>query len=190
MLSLLSITRFIKYPDLLSAPVVITTTPAPVSLFSRSAGKIAMLKQDNQSCQQGEVVAYIQFNASMNAILDIEQKLTDNHLDIKTTGSLGDLQPDFSFLINAQTALIIFNETKAFDKQIEQLNQQLVKYKKFNKSLVGQQCLSVQESQLALKKFETDSLLLTQKVIATLDFNQAKSGCSNNKHQKILRQPY
>lgn len=175
LLALLSITWFIKYPDLLSAPVVITTTPAPVNLVSRAAGKITLLKQDNQLCQPGEVVAYIQSNTEITAVLDLEEKLINNNLDIKTVGTLGDLQPHFSSLINAQTALIIFNETKAFDKQIEQLSKQLGTYKKLNKSLAGQQYLSVQESQLALKKFKTDSLLFTQKVIAVLDFNQAKT---------------
>ncbi|MBK7652693.1 MAG: hypothetical protein IPJ20_20780 [Flammeovirgaceae bacterium] len=89
LLALLSITWFIKYPDLLSAPVVITTTPAPVNLVSRTAGKITLLKQDNQFCQQGEVVALIQSNAEITAVLDLEEKLINNNLDIKNSRSIG-----------------------------------------------------------------------------------------------------
>jgi len=146
MLALLSITWFIKYPDLLKGTVVITTTPAPVNLVSRAAGKITLLKQDNQSCQAGEVFAYIQSNASIDAVLDIEQKLTNIHLDIKTTGSLGDLQPHFSLLINSQKEVSIFYETKSYEKQIAQLQRQLGTYKKLNTALAGQQKLLKQET--------------------------------------------
>ena len=175
MLALLSITWFIKYPDLLKGTVVITTTPAPVNLVSRAAGKITLLKQDNQSCQAGEVFAYIQSNASIDAVLDIEQKLTNIHLDIKTTGSLGDLQPHFSLLINSQKEVSIFYETKSYEKQIAQLQRQLGTYKKLNTALAGQQKLLKQETTLALQKFKTDSLLYSQKVIATLDFINAQT---------------
>jgi len=175
LLALLSITWFIKYPDLLSAPVVITTTPAPVNLVSRIAGKITLLKQENQSCEPGEVVAYIQSNASMDAILDLEQKLTFNKLELETTGSLGDLQPYFSAYINSQKARSIFYETKSHEKQIAQLQRQLATYKKLNSTLNGQQKLLRQETALAFQKFKTDSLLYSQKVIATVDYNTAQA---------------
>jgi hypothetical protein len=175
LLALLSITWFIKYPDLLSAPVVITTTPAPVNLVSRTAGKITLLKQDNQLCQPGEVVAFIQSNAEMTAVLDLEQKLVHNKLELETTGSLGDLQPYFSAYINSQKARSIFYETKSYEKQIAQLQRQLATYKKLSATLTGQQKLLKQETALALQKFKTDSLLYSQKVIASIDFNAAQT---------------
>ncbi|MBX2915859.1 MAG: hypothetical protein KF856_11380 [Cyclobacteriaceae bacterium] len=50
MLALLGVTWFIKYPDLLTATVVITTTPAPVNLVARTGGRIQLLKQVQVSC--------------------------------------------------------------------------------------------------------------------------------------------
>ena len=173
--SLLGVTWFIKYPDLLTASVVITTSPAPVNLVSRAGGKITLLKQDNQPCQKDEVLAFIQSNAEVPVVLDLEQRLLNKEEDLKATGSLGDLQPYFSSLINAQTAVSIFNKTEAFDKQIEQLNRQQLTHKKLNRSLAWQQALSKQESRLALQKFRTDSLLFSQHVISAVDFNQAKT---------------
>lgn len=175
LLALLSITWFIKYPDLLTAPIVITTTPAPVNLVSRTAGRITLLIQDNQLCQPDEVVAYIQSNADMAAVLDLEQKLTSIKLELETTGSLGDLQPYFSAYINSQKARSIFYETKSYEKQIAQLQRQLVTCKKLNKTIAGQQKLLKQETALALQKFKTDSLLFSQKVIASIDFNAAQT---------------
>lgn len=174
MITLLSTTWFIKYPDLLTAKVVITTTPAPVNLVSRINGKITLLKQDNEPCQKNEVIALIQSSAEMSAVLNLEKNL-ESAGDMKTSGSLGDLQIFYSSWINSQTAIILFHQTAAYDKQIGQLNKQLNTYQKLNKSLIGQQRISKQELDLALQKFNTDSILYVQKVTAALDFNQAKT---------------
>lgn len=157
MLTLFSITWFIKYPDLLTAQVVITTTPAPVNLVSRMNGKITLFKQDNQPCQKDEVIALIQSNAEMSAVLNLEKKL-ESAGDLKTSGSLGELQTFYSSWINSQAAITLFHQTAAYEKQIEQLNRQLNTYQKLNKSLGGQQRISKQELDLALQKFNTDSI--------------------------------
>jgi len=175
MLTLVSTTWFIKYPDLLVATVVITTTPAPVSLVSRSSGKITVLKQDNEVCQKGDVVAFIQSNADVGAVLDLEKKLTQNIAEINATGALGDLQLYYSALLNTQTAVTIFHQNGAFDKQIDQLDRQLITYQKLNRSLASQQHIASQELQLAMQKFKTDSILYEQKVTAAMDFNQSKT---------------
>ena len=41
---LLSISWFVKYPDVIKAKVVVTTDPAPINLVSRTTGKILLLK--------------------------------------------------------------------------------------------------------------------------------------------------
>lgn len=173
-LSLLSITWFIRYPDLMTANVVITTSPAPVNVVARTSGKITLLKQDNEPCQKGEILGFIQSNAEVDAVLQIEQQLLENEANLKAIGSLGDLQPYYSTLINAQASLTIFEETKAFDKQIEQLNRQILTYEKLNKSLNSQRALLKEELQLGYQKFKIDSILFIQKVIPLADFNLAK----------------
>lgn len=172
--SLLGVTWFIKYPDLLTAPVVITTTPAPVNLVARTSGRIQLLKQDQAPCQAGEIVGIIQSNANLQAVLELE-KQTLNDLPISLSGSVGELQPFLSPFTQAQVNIMIFTETASFDKQIEQLTKQLTTYKKLNKALLAQQQLAKQELQLALQKFKTDSILFEQKVTAALDFNTAKT---------------
>ncbi len=175
MVSLISTTWFIKYPDLLIAKVVITTNPAPVNLVSRTDGKITLLKKDNQSCHEGEIIAYIQSNADVETVLTLEQELLSKNHDLILVISLGDLQPYFSAWLKAQSAISLFHEIEAFDKQIEQLDRQLNTYKKLNKSLISQEHITKQELQLALEKFKTDSILYLQKVTAAMDYNQSKT---------------
>lgn len=174
MLALLGVTWFIKYPDLLTAPVVITTSPAPVNLVTRTAGRIKLIKPDNATCQPGEVIAVIQSNADINAVLELERQVK-NEIPINLTSSVGELQSSLSAFMQAQTNLRVFTEAEAFEKQIEQLNRQLYAYQKLNRTLDTQQKLAKQELKLAFQKFKTDSILFEQKVTTALDFNAAKS---------------
>jgi hypothetical protein len=174
MLALLGVTWFIKYPDLLTAPVVITTTPAPINLVTSTGGRIKLLKPDNTACKPGEVIAVIQSNADMNSVLELERQVKAD-IPINLTNSVGELQPYLSAFTQAQISLLVFTETAAFDKQIEQLNRQLITYQKLNRSLAAQQKLAQQELKLALQKFKTDSILFVQQVTAALDFNAAKA---------------
>jgi len=140
MLALLGVTWFIKYPDLLTAPIVITTSPAPVNLVARTSGRIHLLKPDQAPCQAGEIIGVIQSNANLQAVLELEKQVT-NGLSISLSGSVGELQLYLSALTQAQVNYSVFTETAAFDKQIEQLSKQLATYKKLNKALLSQQQL-------------------------------------------------
>src|SRR5688572_23792626 len=62
----LSISWFIKYPDVLRAEVMITTTPSPVNLVSRADGRLRLLKTDREFVRTGDVIALI------DGIVDLE----------------------------------------------------------------------------------------------------------------------
>lgn len=176
-LSVLLISWFIKYPDLITAKVVITSNPPPVTLMSRNAGVLHLLKKDYDNVQNGDILAYIQSNTSIDALLYVEERLKKNEdlLSLRLPGSLGDLQPHFASLISALTSLNLMNENKISERQIAQLRRQIITYQKLGGSLARQQKLSSQELKLAHEKFTTDSILFVQKVTAAIDFNQAKA---------------
>lgn len=162
--SLLLISWFIRYPDLLPAKVTITTTPPPLALVSRISGSLRLLKQDNESIQDGDLVAYIQSNASPTAVLSYEKLLMgDTSLPIQNLQTLGDLQAGYRDWINATIALRNLQNNRIYDIQIGQLGQQLGTYRKLKISLEKQQLLQQQELTLAGEKFKTDSILFNQK---------------------------
>jgi multidrug efflux pump subunit AcrA (membrane-fusion protein) len=175
--SLLFISWFIKYPDLITAKVVITTNPPPVSLVSRASGNLHLLKKENDKVKKGEVIAYLQSNASLDAVLFTEDQLKKGTdlLTVTLPGSLGDLQLHYATLISALTSLNALNENRIYDKQIGQLQKQIITYQKLGHSLAHQQKLFAQELKLNREKFITDSVLFVQKVTSVLDFNQARA---------------
>ena len=175
-LTLLLVSWFIRYPDLLSAKIIITTTPPPLTLVSRTSGNLKLLKKDNEVASTGEVVAYMQANALPAAVLSYEKLLMDDdNLPPASLESLGDLQLGYRDWVNATIALQNFHSNKTYDVQINQLNRQVNTYEKLGTSLEKQQKLQVQELALAKEKFKTDSVLYYQKVTSAIDFNSAQT---------------
>ena len=173
---------FIKYPDILVADVVITTDPAPVTLVSRGPGKITLLKQDKEKCTQGDLIGYIQSNASVTDVLRLEDWLKKDEIPDDEL-VLGDLQPAYSAYAQAFSNLRLFQTTNMYGLQIKQLEKQLATFEKLGRALSRQEQLALQELLLARQKFDTDSVLFVQKVTSALDYNQAKTSWLQQQRQ-------
>lgn len=181
---LLGISWFVKYPDVIKAKVIVTTNPAPVNLVSRSAGKILLLKKDNEAIVKNEVIALIQNNASINDIEYLHGCLNNYEKELNKAKlfaslhknlSVGELQTYLGSSIKSLQDLLSFHEYKLQEKQIENTRKQIASYKNLNANLQKQLHLMRQEGLLSHHQFKTDSLLLAQQVIAPLDFNKTKS---------------
>ena len=182
-LALLAISWFIRYPDVIKASVVVTTDPAPINLVSRSAGKILLLKRQNESIDKDEVLAVLQTNANHIDVLRLEKTLADNevgtdyqnlYLYLKQSTQVGELQAFLNNAIRSLQELTVFQKNDLHLKQINHLQKQIASYKRLNLNLNNQLLLMQQETALSHEQFKTDSLLLSQKVIAQLDFNKSK----------------
>jgi hypothetical protein len=167
---------FIEYPDVIVADVIITTTPAPVMLVSRSTGKIQLIKKENEPVNAGDLVAYIQSGANVEDILAAEKISETGDLpQSERSFKLGDLQPALTAFTTSEHEWSVFVKNKIEVRQVVQLKKQIGIYQKLN---VNQQAkLSLMETELALskEKFTTDSTLFAQKVISQMDYNQSKA---------------
>jgi multidrug efflux pump subunit AcrA (membrane-fusion protein) len=175
-ITLLFISWFIRYPDLLPAKVVITTSPPPVALVARTTGTLALTQNGNEIVKGGDVVGYIQSNTQPEAVAQFETSLQDSvFAGIAASAMLGDLLPRHNDLLNAQLALTHFNANRVFESQREQLQKQLATYKKMGWSQTRQVKLAQQELTLSKEKYRTDSVLFHQQVTSRVDFNAAKT---------------
>lgn len=171
--SVLVLSSIIKYPDLLSAEVLITTSPNPLKLLSRLSGKIIVLKSDKETCAKGELIAYIESNAEPLAVLALEERIRNNDA-VTGTPEIGDLQSFLSAFKEAQSEGLIFSQNDALGKQIVSLESQLHVLQDLGSTLKEQHTLMLRELRLASEKFAIDSVLFAQKVNSTTDFNTAK----------------
>jgi HlyD family secretion protein len=177
LVSLLVISWFIRYPDVLQASVIITTDPAPHIFVSRQSSNITLLKTDNEPVAAGELVAYLKSNADPFAVLNLETALQQKQtlFTDATHANLGDLQNAYANAIKAEIALDNFLNNKSFDLQLEQLNIQLKTYSRLKAVLAKQQMLAGQELTLAHDRFKTDSILYIKEVLTPLDYTNAKA---------------
>ncbi len=180
---LLAVSWFIRYPDVIKASVVVTTNPAPINLVSRSTGKILLLKSQNENIGKDEVLAVLQTNANYLDILELEKVLSgidanafykNLYSELKQPLQAGELQSFLNSAIRSLQELTAFQQNDLHVKQIAHLQKQITSYKNLNQNLHKQLGLMQQETVLSHEQFKTDSLLLSQKVIAQLDFNKSK----------------
>lgn len=176
MVGVLLVSWFIRYPDLLVAQVTLTTTPPPVTVVTRVSGTLVISAADSSMVSAGQVIGYIRSTGNPEEVLQLERDLLNASSELTgSRGSLGELQASFSEHLSAVQSLDRFNKNKAYPKQIEQMERQLTTNEKLRRFLVKQGKLVQEELKLSRERFQTDSILYAQRVIATLDFNQAKS---------------
>jgi multidrug efflux pump subunit AcrA (membrane-fusion protein) len=168
---IIGVTWFIYYPDIVTAPVTITTYNYPVPLVAKSGGKIEKLIVDNgDRISLNQPVAIIESTARyedvelLAAFLDTlgngpcwQQKVMK--YDPPANLSLGDIQSSYSHFA------ILFLQLKEYIRQayliskLILLKAQIVKQEEYIEELQNQEKLSEVELDLVRRSFERDSLL-------------------------------
>ncbi len=181
---LLLLCWFIKYPDIINATVVVTTSPPPLTLPSRTSGNITLLKKENSKVQTGDLIAYIKSNANPFDVLALKKAVQEKSPELYKSPSwnLGEIQPYFTDFLNATNELHRFQQIDIHSKQIKQLLQQENAYKKLSSTLSAQFSITQEELALAHEKFKRDSLLFRQQVNSAQDYNAAQALYLQQKH--------
>src|SRR5699024_3510499 len=66
----------VRYPDVVTGSVVITTTVSPIKLVAKKAGKLQLRIPESQTVvEEGDIVAYIQNTTSIDDLLKISRLL-------------------------------------------------------------------------------------------------------------------
>jgi len=175
----MTISWFVKYPDVLKAEAIITTTPVPVNLVARVAGRLKLLKGDKETVKEGDVIAFIDGNISLNDLQNLESILGVDLTEIEPASleklNVGEIQNSLSQLGTALQDWRVFRISASFHNQIVQLERQKETVLRIGLNQTAQLKLLKKEHSLSKEKFLTDSLLYLQKVIARLDFNNSQT---------------
>jgi multidrug resistance efflux pump len=175
----LTISWFVKYPDVLKAEVVITTTPVPANLVARVDGRLKLLKSDKEIVKAGDVVAFIDGNVNLNDLQSLESILGSDFIGIDPTSlqkfNVGEIQSSLSQLGAVLQDWQVFHNNASYQNQVLQLQKQKETTLRIGFNQTAQYKLLKRELSLSKEKFLTDSLLYSQKVIARLDFNSSQA---------------
>lgn len=165
---------FIKYPDVVSAPVTVTTENLPAGVMAMTTGKIdTLFVSEKQIVKQGELLAVVHNAALWDDVLLVKERMDsiadDNSLQ------LGDIQSVYSTYIKAREDYAYFCKADYHNRKIAVIRKQIATQKDILNKTIKQQQLSQKQLSVAQQQFAMDSTLFAKKMLSLADFHTARS---------------
>ncbi len=185
------ISWFIKYPDIAEGQVVLTTKTPPANLISQSNGYIEEIYLANESeVQIGEIVASIKNpirKSSLDTVLDLLKERNKATLisQLQQIKRVGELQFEINNLINNLIESENLEEAEFYDKDIENIADQISHNERLEGITKQEMNLLKLELNNAKIKYEADSSLFADSIISKIEFYKNQSEYFNKKQQLI-----
>jgi HlyD family secretion protein len=182
---------FIKYPDIVSSAIEVSTKNLPANLVAKTSGKIdTLFVGENDAVEEGQYVAVIENPANFNDVVQLSNYISqyksyfndfqDSFAFVAPLRglSLGELQSHYYQFVKALQDYQYFVESDFHTKKINTLNKQLLIQKKVANS-VESQCKITRNQLLSQRKlFSIDSNLFAKKVISMVEYEAASNSLS------------
>jgi HlyD family secretion protein len=174
-----------KYPDIIGAPIVITTNNPPSPVVARSSGRItAFYVTDKQAVTSGQYLAILENTSDIESIFILKKlilradslgyKASISETNTLTILNLGELQ---SYYLNWTTAVSNYKryiEMSFNAKKIRALQEQIALTNSYFEKLKSQTNLQAQNLRIATIQYRRDSLLCIQKVLPSAEFEKSE----------------
>lgn len=189
LLALTACTWFIKYPDIIQANAILTSSNAPKEIISRQSGKLtALFVKNNQQVKQGEIVGWLESNADTKEVIELAESL-DSSIQLlkqsdakalaklfnKQFSGLGELQASYQTFIASLLQFDDYLVNGFYFRRKNMLLNDIVALQNMHRIASAQRKLTVEDNALAQKTFEMNKKLFEQKVISAEEYRQAQS---------------
>ena len=171
-LAILGVTWFINYPDIVTAPVTITTYNSPAPLVAKSGGKIERLLVDNgEDVTTDQSVAIIENTAVYEDLLTLVaflDTLDNNNPDWRNKVakyfppenlSIGEIQTSYSRFVTYFFQFREYLKQSYILSKLKLLKQQIRNQQEYTAELLTQERLSEEDLKLVFRSYERDSVL-------------------------------
>lgn len=186
---------FISYPEVIESSAVLTSDNAPKEIVPKQSGKLVNLfVYNSQQVRNGEILAWIETNASTQEVIDLSGKLSkaitqSQNPDSLRAGklfttkyeNLGELQVPYQTLLTAWQQYSDYLVNGFFQKKLQILNADISVLGNIRQKMDTQRTLTAKQTELAGMTFEMYEKLYSQKVISTEEFRQAQAILLNNR---------
>ena len=178
------VSYIVKYPDIIHAPVQITTNVPPVPVVSRSTGYLSkLLVKEGDTVKQGDLLVVMQNSANYEDVFRLEKQLKslDSLNDIvlrmyepDANLILGDLQLNYSTFVQILKEFQFKQESNYTKQSTTQIEQQIKSTNK-QKQLEFEKLSSVQSNlELAKQQFARKQILYSEKAISRDQLEEGK----------------
>ncbi|MDR2358257.1 MAG: HlyD family efflux transporter periplasmic adaptor subunit [Prevotellaceae bacterium] len=175
---------FFKYPEIISAPVVVTTENLPVNIMAKTTGRIdTLLVKEKQDVRKDQLLAVVENPASMSDVFAL-MNLLDNFQPANDSLhqhnwpanlQLGTVQNTYSSFLKACEDYRYFLQTDYHRRKLKVIEKQIAVQQ--NMLAQSRKQLSIMREQLKIadRLFEVDSTLSSQRLIAPIEYEKARS---------------
>ena len=178
------VSYIVKYPDIIHAPVMITTEMPPVPVVARTTGYLAKLAvKENDTVRTGDLLVVLQSSANYEDVLKLEEdlKMLENidpsvmtAFEPDMTLNLGELQIGYSAFVQILKELK-FKRTENYSSQnVAQIQLQIKNTERMIKTEQDKEINARKNAELANKRFEDKRRLYMEKVVSLNELEDAK----------------
>ncbi len=189
MVVLAALSYFIKYPDVVTAKVVLTTENPPIRVLAKMGGRVSeLLIKNNQAVERGQVLCVMENTGNWRDVLKLEMWLSSKSIASDLNRpllilNLGTLQNVYSTFTQNLKDYQYFLEKNGVLVKIQHLTQQIESIRALNANLVKQKEIQTKEFELTEKDLKRQNQLHTEGVISDADFEKANTQYLQQKRQ-------
>jgi multidrug efflux pump subunit AcrA (membrane-fusion protein) len=186
---------YISYPDVIQAPVLITSNNPPVTIVANATGRITQLEVHNkQHVKAGELIAIIDNTANYtqaqqliqlvdSASLLLTSDTTLRHtLALPPLYALGEMQNGYALFVKANEEQHNFNEIQYHATKQKAILAQINMYKMYYDRQYLQKELLGKDLKLTEERYSADSTLATSNVTTAFELKESQ--------QRVLSKAY
>ena len=186
---------FFKYPDIIVAPLVVTSHNPPVQVNARVNGKITqLLVSDKQQVKASDYLAVIENPANTKDVKKLKKYLhvwQDMILegsflfdaeDFRQRYELGDIQQYYLGFIRSAGSCRSFADLNYYPKRIAAIEEQIRKQQQYLQKLQNQNEVVRQQYDLSQRQYVRDSTLNARKVTSDAEHENAAISFLQSKH--------
>jgi HlyD family secretion protein len=195
LLLLIAGTWFFKYPDIIQASAVLTSSNAPKEILPKKSGILtALFVKNNQLVQQGEILGWIESNADVKEVVKLAARLDSgvnnlgksrpegivNLLNSRFV-NLGELQSGYQVFIAALQQYNDYLVNGFYAKRKQLLNGDIASLEMIRDMITRKKDFNTKDNELAKESFDMNETLYGQKIISAEEYRQAQSALINKK---------
>ena len=177
---------FFKSPEIIRAPMILTKKNPPVSLISKSTGKIDRLfAADGQIIPEKGNIALINNPTDFADYLKLKKELADCFLitdwdeqvfayNLSDQLTLGELQQSYGPFLKSRNNFKHYLTQNYLPQKIGLIDKQIIKQEEYYQTLVRQREIQRNDLVLSQKSFTRDSSLFQKRTTSEAEFDKSR----------------
>lgn len=184
---ILVVSAFIKYPDIISGKILISTVSPPIEVVSNSSGKIRQLMvPDGEIVKSGDIVAEIENTGNLDDIMVLKAQIDSLEEALQQSSPIpsirlsrhlrtGSMQENYNNILTAMDKYKDLKTTHYFASKNEVLEEQIKNYKENIKVISNQISIAQQELEIVNQHHEVNKMLYEQGVKSKIEYEEYKA---------------